>query len=66
MVRLESFRFSRKNYFYPDSPTGYQITQYDLPIVEHGELYIDSPEQPGKRIGVTRIHMEVDAGEESA
>jgi aspartyl-tRNA(Asn)/glutamyl-tRNA(Gln) amidotransferase subunit B len=54
--------FSRKNYFYPDSPTGYQISQYDLPIIEHGELFIDPPEQPRKRIGVTRIHMEVDAG----
>jgi aspartyl-tRNA(Asn)/glutamyl-tRNA(Gln) amidotransferase subunit B len=54
--------FSRKNYFYPDSPTGYQISQYDLPIVEHGELFIDSPDQSRKRIGVTRIHMEVDAG----
>jgi aspartyl-tRNA(Asn)/glutamyl-tRNA(Gln) amidotransferase subunit B len=54
--------FSRKNYFYPDSPTGYQISQYDLPIVEHGELFIDLPETPQKRIGVTRIHMEVDAG----
>ncbi|MBF0383907.1 MAG: Asp-tRNA(Asn)/Glu-tRNA(Gln) amidotransferase subunit GatB [Magnetococcales bacterium] len=54
--------FSRKNYFYPDSPTGYQISQYDLPIIEHGELFIDLPEAPRKRIGVTRIHMEVDAG----
>ncbi|MBF0193338.1 MAG: Asp-tRNA(Asn)/Glu-tRNA(Gln) amidotransferase subunit GatB [Magnetococcales bacterium] len=54
--------FSRKNYFYPDSPTGYQISQYDLPIVEHGELFIDLPDEPKKRIGVTRIHMEVDAG----
>ncbi|MBF0447328.1 MAG: Asp-tRNA(Asn)/Glu-tRNA(Gln) amidotransferase subunit GatB [Magnetococcales bacterium] len=54
--------FSRKNYFYPDSPTGYQISQYDLPIIEAGELFIDTPEQPRKRIGVTRIHMEVDAG----
>ncbi|MBF0455171.1 MAG: Asp-tRNA(Asn)/Glu-tRNA(Gln) amidotransferase subunit GatB [Magnetococcales bacterium] len=53
--------FSRKNYFYPDSPTGYQISQYDLPIIEHGELFIDLP-QERKRIGVTRIHMEVDAG----
>jgi aspartyl-tRNA(Asn)/glutamyl-tRNA(Gln) amidotransferase subunit B len=54
--------FSRKNYFYPDSPTGYQISQYDLPIVEHGELFINPEGQPKKRIGVTRIHMEVDAG----
>ncbi|MBF0188894.1 MAG: Asp-tRNA(Asn)/Glu-tRNA(Gln) amidotransferase subunit GatB [Magnetococcales bacterium] len=53
--------FSRKNYFYPDLPSGYQITQYDLPIVEHGRVSITVDDQE-KTIGVTRIHMEVDAG----
>ncbi|MBF0624146.1 MAG: Asp-tRNA(Asn)/Glu-tRNA(Gln) amidotransferase subunit GatB [Magnetococcales bacterium] len=53
--------FSRKNYFYPDLPAGYQITQYELPIVSRGCIHIDTPSGP-KAIGVTRIHMEVDAG----
>src|SRR5450631_1032959 len=54
--------FSRKNYFYPDLPKGYQISQFDKPIAEHG--YIDVPTANGsmKRIGVTRLHMEEDAG----
>ncbi|WP_130470180.1 Asp-tRNA(Asn)/Glu-tRNA(Gln) amidotransferase subunit GatB [Candidatus Magnetaquicoccus inordinatus] len=61
-IRLLS-EFSRKNYFYPDLPAGYQISQYELPIVEQGHLMIDSPERgEGIRIGITRIHMEVDAG----
>ncbi|MBF0184207.1 MAG: Asp-tRNA(Asn)/Glu-tRNA(Gln) amidotransferase subunit GatB [Magnetococcales bacterium] len=61
-VRLLS-EFARKNYFYPDLPAGYQISQYELPIVEQGALWIDSPERgEGVRIGITRIHMEVDAG----
>ncbi|OSM01869.1 Asp-tRNA(Asn)/Glu-tRNA(Gln) amidotransferase subunit GatB [Magnetofaba australis] len=54
--------FSRKNYFYPDLPAGYQISQFEYPIVEHGHLMIEDKEVPEKRIGVTRIHMEVDAG----
>ncbi|MFP2909496.1 Asp-tRNA(Asn)/Glu-tRNA(Gln) amidotransferase subunit GatB [Pyxidicoccus sp. 3LFB2] len=53
--------WSRKNYFYPDLPKGYQITQYDLPICEHGRLVIDTP-QGEKVIRVRRIHMEEDAG----
>ena len=54
-------RFARKNYFYPDSPKGYQISQYDQPLCEHGYVDIVVDAAP-KRIGVTRIHMEDDAG----
>ncbi len=54
-------RFARKNYFYPDLPKGYQISQYDQPLAEHG--YVDIVTAKGeKRLGVTRIHMEDDAG----
>ncbi len=54
-------RFARKNYFYPDLPKGYQISQYELPICERGHLDIKTSEGT-KRIGITRIHMEEDAG----
>lgn len=54
--------FARKNYFYPDLPKGYQISQYELPIVEHGELFIDDGNGGEKRIGITRAHLEEDAG----
>ncbi len=54
--------FARKNYFYPDLPKGYQISQYELPIVHGGSLDIDLPEGGRKRIGITRAHLEEDAG----
>jgi len=54
-------RFARKNYFYPDLPKGYQISQYELPLAEHGYVDIEV-EGTKKRIGLTRIHMEEDAG----
>jgi len=54
-------RFARKNYFYPDLPKGYQISQYDEPVAEHGFVDIVVDGVP-RRIGVTRVHMEDDAG----
>jgi aspartyl-tRNA(Asn)/glutamyl-tRNA(Gln) amidotransferase subunit B len=54
--------FNRKNYFYPDLPKGYQISQFEVPIVENGEIYLDFEDGSQKRIGVTRAHLEEDAG----
>ncbi len=54
--------FARKNYFYPDLPKGYQISQYELPIVARGELTIVLDDGTRKRIGITRAHLEEDAG----
>ncbi len=54
--------FARKNYFYPDLPKGYQISQYELPVVEKGELLIDLDDGSSRIIGVTRAHLEEDAG----
>jgi aspartyl-tRNA(Asn)/glutamyl-tRNA(Gln) amidotransferase subunit B len=58
----EESRFDRKNYFYPDLPKGYQISQYAAPIAEHGHLDIETDQAGAKTIGITRIHMEEDAG----
>ena len=54
--------FSRKNYFYPDLPKGYQISQYDLPIIEGGRLAIELEDGSSKHVGITRAHLEEDAG----
>jgi len=54
-------QFARKNYFYPDLPKGYQVSQFDLPIAEHGWVEIEVNDQV-RKIGLTRIHMEEDAG----
>jgi aspartyl-tRNA(Asn)/glutamyl-tRNA(Gln) amidotransferase subunit B len=54
--------FARKNYFYPDLPKGYQISQYELPIVAEGSIDIVLDDGTRKRVGITRAHLEEDAG----
>ena len=54
--------FARKNYFYPDLPKGYQISQYELPVVQRGQLTIELEDGVSKVIGITRAHLEEDAG----
>ncbi|MGH7293522.1 MAG: Asp-tRNA(Asn)/Glu-tRNA(Gln) amidotransferase subunit GatB, partial [Polyangiaceae bacterium] len=55
-------RFARKNYFYPDLPKGYQISQYDEPFSDRGHLDVEVEGATPRRIGITRVHMEEDAG----
>ncbi|MGD9616992.1 MAG: Asp-tRNA(Asn)/Glu-tRNA(Gln) amidotransferase subunit GatB [Alphaproteobacteria bacterium] len=54
--------FDRKNYFYPDLPAGYQISQYQQPIVGRGRIVLDMPDGSSRAIGITRLHLEQDAG----
>ena len=60
-INLKSV-FDRKNYFYPDLPQGYQISQYKSPIVGEGEVVVDMPNGDTARIGIERLHLEQDAG----
>lgn len=58
-------KFDRKQYFYPDLPKGYQISQFDVPIAAGGYLHVDIPVEFGgghRKFGITRVHMEEDAG----
>ena len=54
--------FDRKNYFYADLPSGYQISQFQQPIVGKGEIVLDMPDGTSRTVGVTRLHLEMDAG----
>jgi aspartyl-tRNA(Asn)/glutamyl-tRNA(Gln) amidotransferase subunit B len=58
----ETSVFARKNYFYPDLPKGYQISQYDQPLSTRGRVAFDSPERGRVEVGITRLHVEEDAG----
>jgi aspartyl-tRNA(Asn)/glutamyl-tRNA(Gln) amidotransferase subunit B len=60
-INMES-RFDRKNYFYADLPAGYQISQYQMPVVGTGTMIIDLPDGSSRSIGITRLHLEQDAG----
>jgi aspartyl-tRNA(Asn)/glutamyl-tRNA(Gln) amidotransferase subunit B len=60
-IRLENV-FDRKNYFYPDLPAGYQISQYQQPVVGRGKIVLDIPDGTAREIGITRLHLEQDAG----
>ena len=60
-INLKSV-FDRKNYFYPDLPAGYQISQYKSPIVGEGEVVVDMPDGERVRVGIERLHLEQDAG----
>ncbi|HET9066807.1 MAG TPA: Asp-tRNA(Asn)/Glu-tRNA(Gln) amidotransferase subunit GatB [Gemmatimonadales bacterium] len=54
--------FARKNYFYPDLPKGYQISQFDKPLATDGAILVETPERGTIRVGITRLHLEEDAG----
>src|SRR5918999_1947494 len=54
--------FDRKNYFYADLPAGYQISQYTRPVVGHGKIVLDLPDGRSREVGITRVHLEQDAG----
>src|SRR6202050_5624710 len=60
-INLKSV-FDRKNYFYPDLPPGYQISQYKSPLVGEGEVVVDMPDGETVRVGIERLHLEQDAG----
>jgi aspartyl-tRNA(Asn)/glutamyl-tRNA(Gln) amidotransferase subunit B len=60
-IKLESV-FDRKNYFYPDLPAGYQISQYQQPVVGRGQVVLDMPDGTTREVGITRLHLEQDAG----
>src|SRR5712672_3384967 len=60
-INLKSV-FDRKNYFYPDLPQGYQISQYKSPIVGEGEVAVDLPDGEAIKVGIERLHLEQDAG----
>src|SRR5713226_1326266 len=60
-IRLFSV-FDRKNYFYPDLPAGYQISQYQQPIIGNGRFVVDMPDGSARRVRITRLHLEKDAG----
>ncbi|MFZ3360315.1 MAG: Asp-tRNA(Asn)/Glu-tRNA(Gln) amidotransferase GatCAB subunit B, partial [Xanthobacteraceae bacterium] len=60
-INLKSV-FDRKNYFYPDLPQGYQISQYKSPIVGEGEVVVELPDGEAVRVGIERLHLEQDAG----